>query len=167
MTAPYLTGLLAPVPDEIDGSDLPVEGTLPPQLDGRYLRNGPNPRPGEDPGHWFIGHGMIHGIRLREGRAEWYRNRWVRTARLTGRPFLTEAGRDSTAVPANTHILEHGGKLLALVENGFPYEMTPDLDTVGPCDFDGRLTGAMTAHPRAIPTPVSCTSSATRRSRPT
>jgi carotenoid cleavage dioxygenase-like enzyme len=38
-----------------------------------------------------------------------------------------------------------------LVENGFPYEITPELDTVGPCDFGGRLTSAMTAHPKEDP----------------
>src|SRR5690349_572176 len=86
-TAPsYLTGHLAPVADEIDVRDLPVTGALPPELTGRYFRNGPNPLPGEDPGHWFGGHGMIHGVRLRAGRAEWYRNRWVRTGALAGRP---------------------------------------------------------------------------------
>lgn len=66
----YLTGHLAPVADEIEGRDLPVTGVLPPELTGRYLRNGPNPLPGEDPGHWFAGHGMLHGVRLRDGRAE-------------------------------------------------------------------------------------------------
>ena len=147
----YLAGHLAPVPDEITAVDLPVDGVLPAELTGRYLRNGPNPLPGEDPGHWFLGHGMVHGVRLREGRAEWYRNRWVRTAAMAGRPFLTDAGFDRTAVLANTHVLEHGGRLLALVENGFPYELTRELDTVGPVDFDGRLTTAMTAHPKADP----------------
>ncbi len=148
----HLTGYMAPVPDEIDAVDLPVAGVLPPELTGRYLRNGPNPLPGEDPGHWFTGHGMIHGVRLREGSAEWYRNRWVRTGELAGRPFRRPDGSfDRAAVTANTHILEHSGRLLALVENGFPYEITPELDTVGPCDFDGRLTGAMTAHPKCDP----------------
>jgi carotenoid cleavage dioxygenase-like enzyme len=147
----YLTGHLAPVPDEISAVDLPVEGVLPAELTGRYLRNGPNPRPGEDPGHWFVGNGMLHGVRLRDGRAEWYRNRWVRTGALAGRPFMGPDGFDRTAVQANTHIVEHAGRLLALVENGFPYEVTPELDTVGPCDFDGRLTTAMTAHPKTDP----------------
>jgi carotenoid cleavage dioxygenase-like enzyme len=152
VTPPYLAGHLAPVPDEIDAVDLPVDGVLPPELTGRYLRNGPNPLPGQDPGHWFTGHGMIHGIRLRDGRAEWYRNRWVRTRALEGHPFLSADGTiDRTAVVANTHVLEHGSRLLALVENGFPYELTPELATVGPCDFDGRLTTAMTAHPKCDP----------------
>jgi carotenoid cleavage dioxygenase-like enzyme len=147
----YLTGHMAPVPDEISAVDLPVEGALPPELTGRYLRNGPNPLPGQDPGHWFAGHGMIHGVRLRDGRAEWYRNRWVRTGALAGRSFMGPDGFDRTAVVANTHVIEHGGALLALVENGFPYEVTRELDTVGPCDFGGRLTTAMTAHPKADP----------------
>jgi len=153
-TAPplYLTGHLAPVPDEIESVDLPVHGALPPELTGRYLRNGPNPLPGTDPGHWFAGQGMIHGVRLRAGRAEWYRNRWVRTAAMAGRPFLRPDGTmDRTAVSANTHVIEHSGRLLALVENGVPHQVTPELDTVGPCDFDGRLTTAMTAHPKCDP----------------
>jgi hypothetical protein len=33
----------------------------------------------DDPNyHWFLGAGMVHGVRLRDGRAEWYRNRWFR-----------------------------------------------------------------------------------------
>jgi len=65
----HMAGHLAPVPDEIDAVDLPVDGALPPELTGRYLRNGPNPLPGEPSPHWFLGHGMVHGIRLREGLA--------------------------------------------------------------------------------------------------
>ncbi|MFD1233963.1 carotenoid oxygenase family protein [Pseudonocardia benzenivorans] len=52
---------LTPVPDEIEARDLPVEGTLPSELTGRYFRNGPNPLPGDRPAHWFAGHGMLHG----------------------------------------------------------------------------------------------------------
>lgn len=159
----YLEGHLAPVPDEIDAVDLPVTGVLPEELTGRYFRNGPNPKPGVDPGSWFAGDGMIHGVRLRDGRAEWYRNRWVRTSRFThDAPYVTERGPDRAAVQANTHVIHHAGKILALVEAGFPYEMSGELDTVGPCDFGGRLTTGMTAHPTA-----SCTSSATASCRPT
>ncbi|GGT05851.1 carotenoid oxygenase family protein [Nonomuraea spiralis] len=143
---------MAPVPDEIDAYDLPVSGALPPELTGRYVRNGPNPLPGERPGHWFNGHGMLHGIRLRHGRAEWYRNRWVRTGKLAGLPYVRPGGgRDLTAVSANTHVIEHAGRVLALVENGLPYRISPDLGTDGPLDFGGRLTTAMTAHPKQDP----------------
>ncbi|QIS20568.1 dioxygenase [Nocardia terpenica] len=143
-----------PVPDEIDATELPVSGAIPPALCGRYVRNGPNALPGADlsePHHFFSGPGMLHGVRLRNGRALWYRNRWVRTQRFlderAGRPLRT----DLRSVSANTHIIEHAGRLLALVESGLPHEVTLDLNTVGPCDFGGRLTTAMTAHPRLDP----------------
>ena len=145
----YLTGHLAPVPDETEAFDLPVTGALPAELDGRFLRNGPNPLPGEHPGHWFTGHGMLHGVRLRGGRAAWYRNRWVRTAKFAG--DAPPGGRDLAYNSANTHVIEHGGALLALCEGGLPYRMTGELDTLGPYDFAGRLTTAMTAHPKADP----------------
>ncbi|MEV5750364.1 carotenoid oxygenase family protein [Actinoallomurus sp. NPDC052308] len=147
----YLSGLKAPVADETDAVDLPVTGALPADLTGRYFRNGPNPLPGRDPGHWFGGDGMLHGVRLRDGRAEWYRNRWVRTRKLEGTRFVGPEGVDLTATPANTSVIRHAGRIMALVEVGLPYEMTPELDTVGPCDFGGRLTTAMTAHPKEDP----------------
>ena len=41
---PHLSGLFEPVIDEIDAGDLEVVGELPSEMDGMYLRNGPNPR---------------------------------------------------------------------------------------------------------------------------
>lgn len=139
----YLEGNFAPVHDEVTALDLEVTGTIPGHLDGRYVRNGPNP-PGE-PGeqyHWFLGQGMVHGVRLRDGRAEWYRNRWVRP--------------DGEDHGPNTNVVEHAGRTLAIVESGpTPYELTFDLDTVGRCDFDGTLdfggSQGYTAHPHADP----------------
>src|SRR3974390_2193612 len=84
----FLRGPFAPVEEEITAFGLPVTGTLPAGLNGRYLRNGPNTLGLEDPGyrfcegHWFLGPGMVHGVRLRDGKAEWYRNRWVRSQLL-------------------------------------------------------------------------------------
>ena len=152
-TAPlHMTGHLAPVADEISAVDLAVEGALPHELTGRYLRNGPNPLPGDPSNHWFTGHGMVHGIRLREGRAEWYRNRWVRTKALAGQSMFGSDGTlDRTVGVANTHVIAHAGRIMALVESSFPHVLTPELDTVGTCDFDGRLTTAMTAHPKTDP----------------
>ena len=78
----YLTGNYAPVHEELTAVDLPVTGSLPAELEGRYLRIGPNPIGPVDPAtyHWFTGDGMAHGVRLRGGKAEWYRNRWVRSS---------------------------------------------------------------------------------------
>ncbi|GAA3487615.1 carotenoid oxygenase family protein [Streptomyces cremeus] len=148
---PYLTGHYAPVADEITATELTVEGNLPPELTGRLIRNSHNPKPGITPSHWFKGSGMVHGIRLKEGRAEWYRNRWVRTPALEGAPYMTDRGPDLRVSTAGTHVIEHGGRLLALSETALPFELTADLETVGAHDFGGKLTSAMTAHPKEDP----------------
>ena len=79
---PYLEGNFAPVTEEVTAVDLPVTGTHP----GRARRPAPAQRPEPDRRrrtrptyHWFTGDGMVHGLRLRDGKAEWYRNRWVRS----------------------------------------------------------------------------------------
>jgi len=153
----YLEGNFAPVHEEITATDLQVTGTIPDHLDGRYLRNGPNPVVAPDPGayHWFLGSGMVHGVRLRGGRAEWYRNRWVRSADVAAalgeepRPGPVFADFDAAA---NTNVIGHAGRILAIVEAGpRPYELTDELDTIGPCDFDGTLPGGYTAHPHRDP----------------
>ncbi|WP_405436386.1 carotenoid oxygenase family protein [Streptomyces avidinii] len=148
---PYLIGHYTPAVDELTATELTVEGSLPPELTGRLIRNSHNPKAGVTPTHWFKGSGMVHGIRLREGRAEWYRNRWVRTPALDGAPYMTDHGPDLTASTAGTHVIEHAGRLLALCEANLPFELTPELETVGAHDFDGKLRGAMTAHPKTDP----------------
>jgi carotenoid cleavage dioxygenase len=156
MTNRYLEGPFAPMREEFTLTDLEVTGKIPDYLDGRYLRNGPNPIGEIDPdrSHWFIGDGMVHGIRIRDGKAEWYRNRWVRgpnAAKELGEP--APAGHVGLyALGANTNVIGHAGKTLALIEGGDPiYELTDDLDTVGVCDFDGTLRGGYTAHPKRDP----------------
>ena len=129
----HLAGAFAPVSEERTHLDLEVIGQLPRELCGTYLRNGPNPRDGRSPA-WFAGAGMLHGIRLEGGRACWYRNRWIEG------PYAP-----------NTSVVRHGGRILALVETRRPVEVGPELETIGPHDFDGALGGAMTAHPRTCP----------------
>ena len=77
---PFLTGIHQPMTEELTLEGLRVEGEIPAALTGRYLRNGPNPAVAPDPAsyHWFTGAGMVHGIRIEGGKADWYRNRWVR-----------------------------------------------------------------------------------------
>ena len=145
-------GNYAPVPDELTEFDLPVEGAIPPEIDGWYLRNGPNPR--KPVAHWFAGDGMIHGVRIEGGAAKWYRNRWVRTDSFV-KPFAlynADGTRNLRAAVANTHVVNHAGKTLALVESSLPYEITNDLETVGCYDFGGKLIDSMTAHPKICPT---------------
>lgn len=157
MTNPYLQGGFAPIEREYTLTELEVSGTIPDYLDGRYLRNGPNPIGEIDPAtyHWFIGDGMVHGVRLRDGKAEWYRNRYVRgpqTARALGEQPPGGRHVGASGIGANTNVIGHAGRTFALIEGGISnYELTDELDTVGACDFDGTLPGGYTAHPKRDP----------------
>jgi len=155
---PYLAGNFAPVTREVTAYDLPVQGRIPAELCGTYVRNGPNPAGPVDPTtyHWFLGHGMVHGIRLEDGRARWYRNRWVRTpevAALLGEPAPPNPfGPEVPLFAANTNVIGHAGRLFALVEAGAPpVELTAELGTVGPTDLGGTLTHPFSAHPKRDP----------------
>ncbi len=166
--SPFLTGVYAPVDDELHVADLGVEGTLPEALDGWYLRNGPNPQfTPIGTYHVFDGDGMVHGLEIRDGRAR-YRNRWVESKgllaeRKRGRAVFGGLSEFRTPDPgvveeagimkntANTHLIRSGSRLLALMEAGRPTEMTDELATVGEYDFGGALHGPMTAHPKVDP----------------
>jgi carotenoid cleavage dioxygenase-like enzyme len=148
----WLQGNFAPVKRETESVDLAVEGSLPRDLSGLYVRNGSNPLPGWAP-HWFLGDGMVHGVNIENGKATWYRNRYVHTSLLAAGGGLTATGAPGNAAGlSNVSIVHHGGKLLTLGEVGYPYELrADDLSTVGAYDFDGRLNGNMTAHPKIDP----------------
>jgi carotenoid cleavage dioxygenase len=147
---PFLHGAFAPSTEEVTAFDLPVTGRIPRELNGRYLRNGPNVLGLEDPRahHWMLGQGMVHGVRLRDGRAEWYRNRWIRSSGVAaelGEPYPWPVPDDDFA--NNTHVIPYKGRVLALQESGpAPYELGEELDTLGPYDFGGSLSGEFTAH---------------------
>ena len=152
----WASGRFAPVQEEVTALDLPVIGELPTELDGRYLRNGPNPMGPVDPvtGHWFVGDGMVHGVRLRDGRAEWYRNRWVRSTKVSETlgedpaPGERHAGMDT----ANTHVIGLAGTTYALVEAGArPVELSDELTTICHSDLGGTLPHGYTAHPKVDP----------------
>lgn len=147
----FRPGNYSPVPDELTAFDLTVEGSIPPELNGWYLRNGPNPRSAG--GHWCTGDGMVHGVRLEHGRAAWYRNRWVRTDSFERPvpPLNDDGSRNLRASAANTHVIQHAGKTLALMDTALPYEITHDLDTVGAYDFGGQLVDSMAPHPKICP----------------
>ncbi|CAN5457825.1 carotenoid oxygenase family protein [soil metagenome] len=148
----FRTGNYAPVDDELTEFDLHVDGAIPADLDGWYLRNGPNPR--QENAHWFTGDGMIHGVRIENGRAAWYRNRWVQTESFVDDfpLYRADGTRNLHSSVANTHVVNHAGKTLALVESSLPYEISNDLQTIGAYDFGGKLIDSMTAHPKICPT---------------
>ena len=164
--SPYLREGFAPVADEIVAADLPVVGEIPRDLDGLMVRNGPNPR-FEPRGHyhWFDGDGMLHAVRIRDGRVT-YRNRWVRTEGLAaeeaaGRSLwsgIMESTRDNPkGAPykdtANTDVVFHRDSLVATwYICGRPYRVDArTLATLGPDDFGAGQPLRISAHAKVDP----------------
>ncbi len=168
---PFLTGIFAPVVREVTADDLEVIGDIPRDLDGIYLRNGPNPafQP-RGRYHWFDGDGMVHAVEFHDGRAV-YRNRWLRTAGFEAEQAAGRAlwpglmGRPDSSAPrgggsdgwlkdtANTDIVFHNGFALALwYQCGLPYRLDPlTLETRGIEKFGGGLRRTVSAHAKVDP----------------
>lgn len=163
---PNLVGGYAPIQMECDAADLIIEGEVPEDLSGTLYRNGPNPQfaPRGDH-HWFAGDGMIHAFTVADGKVG-YRNRWARTVkwkkeREAGQSLFAafnpmEADPSVVGLKtdgiANTNIIWHGGRLLALEEGHAPFEMDPgNLASIGAHTYQDQLEGPMTAHPKIDP----------------
>lgn len=163
-TNPYLEGNYAPIRQETTAEDLKIIGELPREISGMFLRNGPNPQFSPiGTYHWFDGDGMIHGVRLHEGKAS-YCNRYVRTQGFqteqeAGTALwkgLLESSEDNpdgaTKNVANTALVWHDGQLLALWEGGAPHAVKiPELQTIGLQNYNKKLSSAFTAHPKVDP----------------
>jgi carotenoid cleavage dioxygenase len=162
---PFLDGNFAPVHEEITTDTLQVIGELPPDLSGMFVRNGPNPQwTPIGRYHWFDGDGMLHGVRISNGKAT-YRNRYVRTrgweienqvGKAVWSGLLEPPQRDNPYGPgkntANTALVYHNGQLLALWEGGAPHAIkVPELETIGEYTYNGKLASAFTAHPKVDP----------------
>ncbi len=162
VTNPYLAGNFAPIRSE-DDFELAVSGEIPAGLAGVFYRNGANPQfEPRDTYHWFSGDGMIHAFFIEDGKVR-YRNRYVRTPKWEtehaagkslfgafGNPMTTDPsvlGQDSGV--ANTNIVWHGGKLLALEEGHPPFEVDPL--TLAPRGYREEYRGRVTAHPKFDP----------------
>jgi len=160
---PYLAGNFAPVRSE-DDFDLAVKGEIPAGLRGALFRIGPNPQfePRDPNHHWFGGDGMVHGFYVADGKVS-YRNRYVRTPKWElehehGRSLFGSFGNPMTTDPlahgneggvANTNIVWHAGKLLALEEGHHPFAMDPR--TLASKGYDREFKGKVTAHPKLDP----------------
>jgi len=151
---PFLTGIHTPMREEKTLEDLAVTGTIPAALDGRYLRIGPNPVEPDPRGyHWFVGDGMVHAVAIKNGKALWYRNRWIRS-----RAAAAALGQDAAPGPrhghdtVNTNVVAIAGRTWALVEAGsYPVELSDTLEAQTYNPFDGTLKGSFTAHPHRDP----------------
>ncbi|MBN8500708.1 MAG: carotenoid oxygenase family protein [Sphingomonadales bacterium] len=152
---PFLSGIHQPLKAEHTITDLAVTGQIPTELCGRYVRIGPNPfNPDPRGHHWFIGDGMVHGVRLQDGKALWYRNRYIRSMDLEskGGPKAAPGPRRGRRDLINTNVIQHNGKVLAIVEAGsFPAELDENLETRTYSDFGGTLKVPFSAHPHEDP----------------
>ena len=165
---PYLSGNFAPVTEEVTAFDLPRHRHDPARAERSPAAHRPEPGRPPDPAkyHWFIGNGMVHGLRLRDGRAEWYRNRFVRDDEVAAREGLAaDAGaaprhgqrrrQHQRDRPRRPHLRDRRGRRPA----GRAQRRARD----------GRAARTSTARCRAAsprirsatPTPASCTPSST------
>ncbi len=129
-----------------------------------FYRIGPNPQfPPRGNYNPLNGDGMVHAFHLHDGAVS-YRNRWVRTEQWrlenrAGRALFGTSGiptdSDSSVAGmrtdgvANTNLVWHANKLLALEEGHGPIEIDPvSLETIGRWSFDNKLGRNMTAHPK-------------------
>jgi carotenoid cleavage dioxygenase-like enzyme len=169
---PHLLGLFAPQTLEVDARDLRVEGELPPELHGEYLRNGPNPRFTPLGGYLYPldGDGMLHRVQIAGGKAR-YTNRFVRTPALVAEEAVGRALWPGIMDPLYTpgadlvgpelvgtykdlpdiNVVRHGGLLLALAEGANPFRISPELETLGRETFDGHIPVGLCAHPKIDP----------------
>ncbi len=153
--ARFLSGIHRPMDEELTLTELKVCGTIPPMLDGRYLRIGPNPVKADPANyHWFTGDGMVHGLALGGGKAHWYRNRWIASQGNAAVRGLKPAPgpRHGSSDTVNTNVVDLAGRVFALVEGGsYPVELSETLDAQRYDDFGGSLAGSFTAHPHRDP----------------
>ena len=167
VTNRWLTGNYAPVSDERTELQLAVTGTIPAELEGRYLRNGPNPvdaRPGvattgSPASAWCTASGSATAGPSGTATATCGRatpstssgrrrsptpTRWPPTA-WCSRPTPT-----SSAWPAGTWAIVEAG--------GAPVELTYELDTVGPERLRRHAAATPSAPTRsATRAPATCT----------
>ncbi|NEQ74354.1 MAG: 9-cis-epoxycarotenoid dioxygenase [Okeania sp. SIO2C9] len=161
----YLMGNFAPVSEEITVDNLEIKGELPRDLSGMYVRNGPNPQfTPLGKYDWMDGDGMLHGVRISGGKAE-YKNRYVRTGGFEVERDLGYAVWSGRLEPpqvcnpygpyknvSNSSVSYHNGKLLSFWEAGLPYAVkVPSLETIGPYLCDGYLDSTFTSHPKVDP----------------
>lgn len=164
---PYLNGGFKPIAKEFHSLVLEVRGEVPKSLYGRLSRIGPNPQfePRDNNHHWFVGQGMIHNFDFENGNVR-YTNAWVKTPRWkaereAGCSLFGSWGNPATSDPrsigvtggaANTNIIRHADKMLALAEINLPFEVDPKTFVgIGHCSFGESIGQTFTAHPKTDP----------------
>jgi carotenoid cleavage dioxygenase len=165
-------GTGAPTRFEADIADCEVQGQIPRDIDGAFYRVG---------AEWYYppmfaddgivnGDGYVSMFRIRDGRVS-FKGRWIRTERFrhnqeagrqlygyyrnpyTDDPYIRDPANPGRRTVANTAPLIHARRLLALKEDGLPYELDPNtLETRGQWDASGAWRSqTFSAHPKLDP----------------
>ncbi|EEF44631.1 9-cis-epoxycarotenoid dioxygenase, putative [Ricinus communis] len=172
----YLSGNFAPVDETPPVTDLPVKGHLPECMNGEFVRVGPNPKFSPVAGY----HCMIHGMRIKNGKATYVR-RYVKTSRLKQEEFfggskfmkigdlrglfgLLMVNMQMLRAKMKVFDMSYGMGTGNFVDGNksSPYWSLHsadvvkvmedgDLQTVGLLDYDKRLKHSFTAHPKVDP----------------
>jgi carotenoid cleavage dioxygenase len=162
----FLKGIWEPLISECDINDPIVVGEIPKELNGTFYRNGPNPQyVYSENYHMFEGDGMIHTLTFHNGQVR-YKNRWIRTEKFLAernsrkslfggmRDFMErdDSVKNCSGNTANTNVIWHHSKLLALNEGGQPVNI--DINDLSQCNtdtFNQIFDRSMMAHPKIDP----------------
>ena len=145
-----------------------LHGRVPDGLRGTFYRNGParHALGSQRYHHWFDGDGMVQAFHFTDAGVEHY-GRYVEThkhaaERAAGEFLYPAFGTDVPKAreshpdarnPANTKVLAHHGRLLALWEGGSAHSLDPEhLETEGPVVWSDETAGLpFSAHPKVEP----------------
>ncbi len=151
---------------DLQCESLAITGAWPAALRGRFYRNGPAlfERGGQRYEHWFDGDGMVQQFSF-SGSSVSHCGRLVRTPKLLAEQkagkflysaFGTDIKSDAPAQgpdsfnTANTSVIEHAGRVLAMWEGGSAFELNPkELSTKGAVAWKAGLEQVpFSAHPK-------------------
>jgi carotenoid cleavage dioxygenase-like enzyme len=167
-THEFSGGLYMPARFEGEVFDLEIDGKVPDEIDGTFFQVAPDPQYAPMLGDdiFFNGDGAISAFTFKDGHVD-FKRRYVMTERLKAQraaraslhgiyrnQYTNDPSvRDLNNSTANTNVIVHAGKLLAMKEDSAPYALDPvTMDTIGLWDFNGQLTSAtFTAHPKIDP----------------
>lgn len=163
---PKLTPMRGFTGQDVASGNLTIEGKIPDELRGVFYRNGPGlfERGGQRYQHWFDGDGLVQAWRFSDKGVS-HQARFVRTEKFAAESAANEfllptfgsaikakrAVKNSDSVnTANTNVILHGDKLMAMWEGGSAYALDPvTLETRGPVVFKPELTAMpFSAHPK-------------------
>ena len=162
---PGFTGSLRPLRLQGDILDIEIEGEVPDTLNGTFHRVHPDAQfpPHYENDQFFNGDGMVSLFRFRNGKID-FKQRYAQTDKwkienAAGKSLFGAYRNPLTDDPkvkgqirgtANTNVIVHAGKLLALKEDSPALVMDPlTLETEGYTDWGGKLKAqTFTAHPK-------------------